>query len=40
MSVVSDDQGLYQVQVDGAVMIDIDHSVEIKPELVDVPVDV
>jgi RNA recognition motif-containing protein len=38
---VSDDQELFQVPVDGAAMSDIvDHSVEIKPELVDVSADV
>ena len=37
---VSDDQELFQVPVDGAGMSDVDHSVEIKAELVDVPAEV
>jgi len=37
---MSDDQELFQVPVDGAGMSDVDHSVEIKPEPVDVPADV
>jgi RNA recognition motif-containing protein len=37
---MSDDQELFQVPIDGASMNDVDHSIEVNPELVDVPAEV